>query len=320
VRVIVPGVVAVCAALAAAPASADLKIGLMPAYNSIPLVVAAEAGLYDKAGVRVELVPFSSQLERETALQTGSIDGTVSDMINAIQSWSRGFGARVTSVTEGGFSLLAAPTSSLRSVADWRRTTGPVRTGLLEDSIVNYLSERMLQSAGADPSRIELVPILQLPVRLEMLLAGKVEAACLPEPLATLAVARGAVRLADSEAVVDPAVAMPSGPVGVLLFTRRALDGKKAEVKAFYGAYDRAVSTLASNPGAYRDAIINGCGFPPSVKAVMQIPPFHSSFLPSPLLVVDVGRWMMQKGLVNRMPSYADIVAPGFASADAHTP
>lgn len=95
--------------ITAISANAELKVGLMPAYNSIPLIVAEKGGFFAAERVQVELVPFSSQLNRETALQTGAIDGTISDMINAVQAWSKGFGARVTSVSEGSFSLLSAP-------------------------------------------------------------------------------------------------------------------------------------------------------------------------------------------------------------------
>jgi NitT/TauT family transport system substrate-binding protein len=292
---------------------ADLKIGLMPAYNSIPFVVADKKGLFLAEGLHVELVPFSSQLNRETALQTGSIDGTVSDMINAIQSWSRGFGARVTSVTEGSFCLLSSPQSPLRTVGDWGgAASGKVRTGLLEDSIVYYVTERMLRSGGADPSRIELVPILQLPARLEMLLAGKIEAACLPEPLATMAVARGAHRIADTDA-------MGTTP-GVLLFSRKALSGKQREIASFYRAYDAAVVETNANPEAYRAAIVAGCEFPPAVAGLMKIPHFRRSFTPSVSQVEDVARWMNEKGLVTRVPGYDDIVLRDFASSDAGTP
>ena len=48
---------------------ADLSVGLMPAMNSIPLVVAEKAGFFSDFGVNVRLVPFSGQLERETALR-----------------------------------------------------------------------------------------------------------------------------------------------------------------------------------------------------------------------------------------------------------
>jgi NitT/TauT family transport system substrate-binding protein len=301
------------AALVACSAWADLKVGLMPAYNSIPLVVADKKGLFVAEGLHVELVPFSSQLNRETALQTGNIDGTVSDMINAIQAWSHGFGAKVTSVTEGTFSLLSSPQSPLRTVADWKtRDTNKVRTGLLENSIVYYVTERMLQSGGANPSSVDLVPIVQLPARLEMLLAGRIEAACLPDPLATMAVARGAHRISDTDA-------MGTTP-GVLLFSRKAIAEKQREIAAFYRAYDKAVIETNANPEAYRSAIVTECEFPPAVAGLMKIPRFRASFVPAASQVEDVARWMNEKGLVTSVPRYDEVVLRGFASSDAGAP
>ena len=42
--------------------AAELKIGLMPAYNSIPLVVAKAGSMFEARGVSVALVPFNGQL------------------------------------------------------------------------------------------------------------------------------------------------------------------------------------------------------------------------------------------------------------------
>ncbi len=299
--------------LVAASAFGDLSVGLMPAENSIPLIAAERDGLFDAAGVKVLLVPFSGQLERETALQTGKIDGTVSDLVNAIQGLSHGSGARVASVTEGGFSLLSAPRSGIATLAQWGSPPGRrVLTGLLENSLVSYLTERMLSAAGIDPATIELVPIVQVPARLEMLLAGKIDAACLPEPLATLAERRGARRLAASEG-------LGSTP-GVLLFTARALGSKRGEIEAFYRAYDGAVRSLARNPEAYRDAIVAGCAFPPEVRDLMRIPSFGPARLPSAEEVADVASWMRRKGLIDSLPAYGDLVARGLLASDARAP
>jgi len=234
----------------------------------------------------------------------------VSDLINAIQGWSHGSPVRVTSVTEGTFCLLAAPGSKLTSLRDWPGETGrKVRTGMLEASIVCYLTERMLARAGADPGRVELVPIVQLPARLEMLVAGRIEAACLPEPLATLAVSRGARLLSSSNA-------MGTTP-GVLVFTRRALQEKRAQIAAFYRAYDSAVDELASHSESYRQAIVDGCAFPPGVADVMRLPAFHHRFVPPAPLVADVSQWMVRKGLLDSSPAYSEIVEPEFAGSDA---
>jgi NitT/TauT family transport system substrate-binding protein len=294
----------------AGSAFGELTVGLMPAYNSIPLVVAEAAGFYKANNVEVNLAPFNGQLERETALQTGAVDGTISDMINAIQSWSHGFGAKVTSVSEGNFSLLASPKCRLATLKDWPKGDGPkVSSGLLENSIVYYLTERMLSSAGADQSRLELVPIVQLPVRLEMLIAGRVETACLPEPLATLAVSRGARVLADTDG-------MGTTP-GVILFTGKALSTKQGEILSFYRAYDQAVDELNARPDRYREVIAEKCGFPPAVAKLMRLGRFRHAFLPPEALVSDVSAWMKGKGLVDRQPFYEDIVARGFLSDHA---
>jgi NitT/TauT family transport system substrate-binding protein len=291
----------------------ELAVGLMPAANSIPLVVAAHDGLFEAEGVTVRLVPFSGQLERETALQTGAIDGTVSDLINAIQSWSHGSGAKVTSVTEGSFSLLASPQSGMHSMRDFDAFPGgKVRTGLLENSLVYYLTEHMLTAARVDTSRVDLVPIVQLPARLEMLLAGKIDAACLPEPLATLGASRGAVRLAVSDD-------LGTAP-GVLLFTGKALANRAADIAALYRAYNRAVDAVNKAPETYREAIVKGCDFPPAVSGIMSIPRFQAARLPSRADVSDVGAWMREKGLLVALPGYTDIVAAGFGPADARAP
>jgi len=283
---------------------ADLTIGLMPAYNSIPLVVAKVHRLFEAQGIDVALVPFNGQLERETALQTGALDGTVSDLINAIQSWTHGFGARVTSVTEGNFSLLASPHSTLRSLSDWPSGSGSrVRVGLLENSIVYYLTERMLNAAGADPARLELVPIVQLPARVEMLLADKVDAACLPEPLSTLAASRGARVLADADAL--------GTTPGVLLFTKKALVEKRAKISAFYRSYDAAVDEVNARPDSYRQSIVTECAFPPAVSGLIRVPRFQHAFLPSEKLVADVASWMVGKGLAKNVPAYPEIIDPG---------
>jgi hypothetical protein len=158
----------------------------MPAMNSAPLVVADRAGFFASEGVKIELELFTSQLNRETALQAGRIDGTVSDLINAIQAWARGFPLRVTSASQGVFSLLAAPAAGPASLTAWKSAGRKVATGLLENSTVYYVAEKVLGHAGIDSRTIELVPVMQVPARLELLLAGKVEAAVLPEPLATL--------------------------------------------------------------------------------------------------------------------------------------
>jgi NitT/TauT family transport system substrate-binding protein len=287
--------------IAAAPGLfPDLTIGLMPAENSFPLVVAAEKGYFAQEGVKVTLVLFSSQLNREAALHSGSVDGSISDLINAVQSRANGAEIMVTSASEGAFSLLASPRSTLTGVDAWKKEGRKVRTGLLENSIVLYVTEKLLLKAKADPGTIELVPIVPVPVRMEMLIAGQIEAACLPEPMGAVAENRGARRIADSSG-------LDSTP-GVILFTRRAIEAKPTELRAFYRAYNRAVAETNANGSAYRAAIVEACELPRELAGTLRVPAYRAAFVPSPRELEEVASWMLAKGLIRALPRYEDIV------------
>jgi NitT/TauT family transport system substrate-binding protein len=300
------------AAASPASAAAPLRVGLMPAMNSAPLIVADHAGYFAREGVVVELELFTSQLNRETALQAARIDGTVSDLINAIQAWSRGFPVKVASASQGVFSLLAAPSAGPSSLAAWKAAGRKVPTGLLENSTVYYVAERALERAGADAGTIELVPVAQVPARLELLLAGRIEAAVLPEPLATLAVRQGARRLADSAA--DDAAS------GVLLFREPVLRERAGDVRAFYRAYDRAVEEINLHPEAWRAAVVEVCQFPKAVESGLAFPRFLPAYLPGEADVKDVAAWMIERGLIASAPRWSDIVATGLTPTDARRP
>jgi len=305
-------VASLAAASPAAAAAAPLRVGLMPAMNSAPLIVADRAGFFAREGVAIELELFTSQLNRETALQAARIDGTVSDLINAIQAWARGFPVKVASASQGVFSLLAAPSAGPASLAAWKAAGRKVPTGLLENSTVYYVAERALERAGADTGTIELVPVAQVPARLELLLAGRIEAAVLPEPLATLAVRQGARRLADSAA--DDAAS------GVLLFREPVLRDRAGDVRAFYRAYDRAVEEINLHPEAWRSAVVEGCQFPKAVEAGLAFPRFLPAYLPAEADVNDVAAWMIARGLIASAPRWIDIVVTGLTPTDARRP
>ena len=278
-----------------------LRVGMMPAVNSIPLIVAQSEGFFTDEGVTVELEMFHNQLYRETALQTDQIDGSVSDLINAINAVHGGFAVQVTSVTDGLFGLVSSPQSRVRSIEDWKSSSiRSVQVGLLHDSIIFYSAERLLQAHGADPRKIQPVSTLQVPTRMEMVVSGQIEAAMLPEPMTQVAVSRGAHLIADSSV-------MEQTP-GVLLFTPRAIATKSAGIRAFYRAYNRAVDAINSSPDSYRALIVEAGGFPPMVQDTMIIPHFQTARVPSETEFTDVSSWMQEKRLLSSPPSYRAVV------------
>ena len=282
-------------------AEPDLRVGMMPAVNSIPLIVAESEGFFAAEGVSVELEMFHNQLYRETALQTGRIDGSISDLINAINASIGGFAVRVTTVTDGLFALVAAPRAAVKTVNDWNASsTRSVSVGLLTDSIIFYSLERLLERLGADVGKISPVTTLQVPTRMEMVVAGRLDAAVLPEPMTRVAVSRGAHVIADTSVLTETP--------GVLLFTPRALAEKADAIRAFHRAYNRAVDAINADPDRYRDVIVARAEFPAIVRDAMIIPRFQRTRLPTRAEYDDVAAWMTEKGLIRQAPPYGSIV------------
>jgi|GEM_PF-5816873 len=62
-------------------AEAKIRLGILPVPDTLPLQVAAGEKLFARHGLEVELVPFASALERDTAMQTGNLDGYFGDMV-----------------------------------------------------------------------------------------------------------------------------------------------------------------------------------------------------------------------------------------------
>lgn len=61
----------------------ELSIGLMPDTDSLPFLIAEEKGYFADEGVKVNLKPFKSAMDRDSAMQSGHLDGAVSDMLAA---------------------------------------------------------------------------------------------------------------------------------------------------------------------------------------------------------------------------------------------
>ena len=93
-----------------------LKIGLMPDTDSVPFIIAQEKGYFAEEGLNVELHSFKSAMDRDSALQSGNLDGAVSDLLAVAFAKDGGFDVKVTSMTDGSYKLVAAPGTEKLSV------------------------------------------------------------------------------------------------------------------------------------------------------------------------------------------------------------
>ncbi|ADL08101.1 ABC transporter substrate-binding protein [Thermosediminibacter oceani] len=274
-----------------------LVIGVLPDVDSIPLIIAEAQGYFQEQGVEVRLEHFKSAMERDSALQSGKIDGAVSDILAAAFANDGGFNVKITSLTNGTYKLLTGKEKNINEVAKIKGRD----IALSKNTIIEYATDKILEKYGIDPSDVNKVVVPQIPARLEMLQNGKIDAATLPDPLATLAIKNGAKVIESTDKLgINP---------GVLLFTPEALERKEDEIKAFYKAYNKAVEYLKQNEkSAYIDVVIEKAGFPEEVKDTIVLPEYTKAELPSKEDFDGVMDWLVKKGLIKKAYSFDELV------------
>lgn len=292
--------------LAALPAWGQdpLRIGVLPIEDSAPLHVALEQGFYRAEGLTVELVPFQSALERDSALAAGAIDGAVDDPIGAIL-FDKGQGRlKIASLClganpgEGVFAILAAPGAALSSIHDLKG----VEIAVSSATIIEYVTDRLLTRHGFKDGEIKKIEVVKMPIRMQMLLSGAVKAATLPEPLASIAVSRGATVLASDGSGEE------SLSQTVLVFRDQAIARRKADIQAFFRAYRHAVQAIGADPERFRVLIIDTGRIPPNLARDYVIPRFPEPQPYPQAFYTPIISWLTAKGLVADIP-YRAMVA-----------
>ena len=288
-----------------------VKIGLLSIDDSLPFFMAEELGLYEKHNVKVELYTFQSAADKEAALEAGEIDGDMTDLVVTALIRKGGTGVQIVSnalgavPTEGRFMLLAAPESGISKPQD----LAGKEVAVGNNTIVHYLSDTILAKAGLTDSEIKSTNIPALSLRLEALLNGTVDAAVLPDPLASLAVMQGAI------CVFDDTMSTDNLSQSIVLFRDESLEKKQAEIGRCMDAYFEAMEYINDNPDAedVRNAILEFTSIPDVLFDTYSTPSYSPKTLPSEDVINDTMAWMVKKGLLDSAYTYTDLVIDSFA-------
>lgn len=279
----------------------SLTIGLMPDVDSIPFIIAQEKGFFKEEGLEVTLKPFKSAVDRDSALQSGNLDGVISDMLAEVFAKEGGFNTVITSLTTGSYKVLVNKDEPATSIQQLKGKD----VAISKNTIIEYVTDRVVTESGLKSNDINKVAIPQIPTRLEMLQNSKITAATLPEPMATVAVNNGAKILKSSDQLgVYP---------GVMIFTSQAVNSKEKEIQAMYRAYKKAIAYLAKEPMEnYIDLVIDKGGFPSSVKETLVLPAYQKPAAPKHKDIEDVIAWLQARQLIHKDYSYKELVDDRF--------
>lgn len=276
----------------------ELSVGIMSDVDSIPLIIASEMGYFENKGIVVKLDFFKSPVDRDSALQSGNLDGVISDVLAEVFAKEGGFDMKITSGTDGSYKLIVNKDKNIKSIQDLKNKD----VAISKNTIIEYTTDMMLREEGLNSEDINKVIIPSIPTRLEMLQSGKIDAATLPEPLASVAINAGSVLLNSSDALnINP---------GVLLFTSDAVKNKSKEISEFYEAYNMAVDYI--NSGKDITDILIKNGFPELIKDSLILPSYTHAVLPDESQITDVIKWLYGKNLIKNSYSYGDLVEKKF--------
>jgi NitT/TauT family transport system substrate-binding protein len=291
----------------AKPEEPKLKLALIPVLDTIPIFIAQQNGYFAEQGITVETIPVKSPQERDVLVTTGQVDGVLTDLqsVGLLNKDAPKLKAVYTSrhpfPNAPMFRILAGPKTAINAPADLKG----VPIGISANTVMEYLTDRMLAGEGLKPEEIAKIEIGQIPVRFEQLMNGNIQAAALPDPLAQGAMAAGAKLIVDDSKYDDLSQS-------VLTFTTDTLNTKPATVKKFLVAWEKAVNELNAHPEKYQNVLIEQGRVPKSIQGSYTMPPFPGRGVPSEAEVKDVTVWLKAKGLVNRDIPYTDLVDASF--------
>jgi NitT/TauT family transport system substrate-binding protein len=261
-----------CQATPAAPAdNMKLKIGIMPAVDSAPILLAEKKGYFKELGLEMDIQVYNNAANRESALQSGELDGAMTDLIAFVNNKQNGLDIKITTSTDGSFPFLLK-----KDFVDQKN----IKIGMMEISVSNFLSDQFLK----DKYEMEKIFINEIPARLEMIKAGQLDMANLPEPIASMG------ELGGLEKVVynNPDDFMPEA----MVFTGKVLKEKQKELELFHQAYNKAVEDIKNNDDEARDVLIEKMELNPEIKDLMTLPQYHTVRVPDEAYMNKVIDWV----------------------------
>ena len=275
----------------------EIHIGILPDVESIPLLIAESNGYFADAGVLVNLEIFRSARDRDSALQSGQLDGMVTDMVAVFFANEGGFPLRMLAATDGVIYWMAGKDAAVGNISEAEFYS----VGLSLNTVMEYTLDAMLKQGGISISTVNKIAIPQIPTRLEMLQNGLVDLALLPEPWSSMAVESGAKIITSTDELGHKA--------GVIAFDESFVNTNPEAITAVFQAYNQAVEYLnTAEPNDYLDLVIEQFAFPDSVALMIQLPVYKEASLPEANTFNLVQSWLREKTLIQKEWSYDQLV------------
>lgn len=221
--------------------SAALKVAVMPTMDCLPLFVAQHYHLYDTLRGGVRLKYYKAQMDCDTALMRGRVEGSVTDLVRAARMAKQGTKLRYVATTNAYWQLISNRNSRVKQV----KQLDDKMIAMTRYSVTDMLADAAIDSAKLDKDRVFKVQVNDVFVRMQMLQNNIMDVLCLTEPQATWA------RTMKNPVVMD--TRDMGWQMGVIAFREKEMQrqarGKQLEL--FVKAYNQACDSINKRGVAY---------------------------------------------------------------------
>ena len=217
--------------------SAALKIAVMPTLDCLPLYVAREYKWFCDGKTDIRLKYFTSQIDCDTAILNGRVEGTVSDLVRVARMNKSGAKVKPQIATAAYWQLLTNRNSRIRQL----NQLDDKMVAMTRYSVTDMLADHVVDSAKLKSERVFKVQINDVNVRLQMMLNNEMDAMFVTEPQATLA------RLAKHKVLLD--TRKMDWHMGVIAFREKPMKDvdRKRQYDVFVKAYNQACDSINKN-------------------------------------------------------------------------
>lgn len=230
--------------------SAALKVAVMPTLDCLPLYVAEYHQLFDTLRGGVRLKSYMAQMDCDTAMERGRVEGAVTDLVRAMRMEQRGTKVRYATVTNGHWQLIANRGSRVRQL----KQLDDKMVAMTRFSGTDLLTDRVVDSAKLEKDRVFKVQVNDVSVRFQMLQNNEMDALWLMEPLAT------AARQLKHNVVYD--TRKQDIQLGVIAFREQEMrhQNRARQLELFVNAYNQACDSINKyGVKHYRQLIAERC-------------------------------------------------------------
>ncbi|MDD5702048.1 MAG: ABC transporter substrate-binding protein [Dehalococcoidales bacterium] len=276
----------------------SLRIGSLPRIFDLVLYTAQQEGIFEKNGLAVEIVPFRSVVERNNAFLAGQLDGFVDSIYEAIninkeQEYCKAVGH---ALMPSMFEIVVSPSSGIDSPAQLKGKEIATSTA----TIMEYALDTLLASEGIGAGEVSYVNVPNMPLRLEMMAQGQLDAAILTPPLSKAAIAAG------NKLILDDTKQLLAGPG--LIFSDETIQSKPDGINRFISSWQETVKIINASPDNYRGLLASTAQVPDTLAASYEVPVFPEVRPPSQEELSLLLDWMKSKDMLKTDIPYEQIV------------